>query len=345
MGRRVLGRKEPKGHLGSNKAAVAFPYTLRIVMFIVAIVVIRDLPNVFMVTKMGLHQPTTDSRCSHIDLPRRVYFSQLDAKASGRNEILDDSVVVELTESFDLPPELTVIIPLYDSLQYLDRLMENLGNQTYRNLKLIFSIEPTEQAEETDRKLRRYEQEIDLHNNPTAHIRNITIYNHPNRLHYFQNMNFLLQMVESDMYSYMQCDDLLPSNYYAELVKCLEDHPNAVNCYPEKILYGKTESELFDLLKNGEKDLINNVEMNEERRHSNVDVFQHERVTNAALGKAVHDHFCILLTPSKGSLILKPCIEFCSVRRRLSCKSWSRSSSENWTRFHLPASLQELLCH
>ena len=292
----MLGRKQSKGHLGNNNVAGALPYSLRIVMVVmVAIVVFRDLPDVYMVSKIGLYQPT-ESRCTS-----RISLSQLVVKTTDQNEIRDDSHVMELTESVELPPELTVIIPLYDSLTYLDRLMENLGNQTYRNLKLIFSIEPTEQAEETDRKLRRYEQEIDLHNNPRTHIRNITIYNHSNRLHYFQNMNFLLHKVESDLYSYMQCDDLLPSNYYEELAKCLDDHPNAVNCYPEKILYGKTESELFDLLKNGKKDSIDKVETNEKRRHSYVDVFQHERVANAALGKTVHGPF-FLCIQSKGSL-------------------------------------------
>mmetsp|Transcript_11149 Transcript_11149/g.17908 ORF Transcript_11149/g.17908 Transcript_11149/m.17908 type:complete len:231 (-) Transcript_11149:197-889(-) len=136
-----------------------------------------------------------------------------------------------------LPPELTIIIPLYNAIPFLGQLMDTLQNQTYLNLKLLFSIEPTEQAAETDRRLQEYHQKYVRDHSSNSPIRNITIYHHPNRLYYFENMNFLLKQVDTKYYSYMQCDDALPPNYYQELVKCLDENPQASSCFPKTMLW------------------------------------------------------------------------------------------------------------
>jgi hypothetical protein len=48
-------------------------------------------------------------------------------------------------------------------------------------------------------------------------------------------MNFLLGKVNTDFFSYMQCDDFLLVNYYEEVVQCMETNLRATNCYPEAV--------------------------------------------------------------------------------------------------------------
>ena len=135
-----------------------------------------------------------------------------------------------------LPPKCTVIVPAYKASSYLPRLMETFQEQTYPNLELMFSIEPSADADETEQILRSYQ--ADIAERTDSPIRNIHIYRQRNQLFYFDNMNFLLSKLEessvdeSPFYSYMQVDDLLSPNYYEVLIQCLLDNPQAVNCFP-----------------------------------------------------------------------------------------------------------------
>lgn len=125
-------------------------------------------------------------------------------------------------------PELNVIIPVYDNSRYMPGLFETLWNQTYPNLKLTFSVEPSEDADKTLEILEQQNARITQKTN----IRRLEIYRQKHRLYYTENMNFLLSKVTSHFYSYMQCDDKLSANYYEALMKCLRKNPKAVNCYP-----------------------------------------------------------------------------------------------------------------
>jgi glycine/D-amino acid oxidase-like deaminating enzyme len=128
-----------------------------------------------------------------------------------------------------LPPPCSIILPVYKASNHLVRLMDSLWAQTYPNLHLIVSIEPSDDADETERILRSHEEQIHRHN--TTNLRSITIFRHPHQLHYFANMNFLLGLVNTTYYHYMQTDDTLPPDFYQVLVDCLEANQQAVNCF------------------------------------------------------------------------------------------------------------------
>lgn len=133
-----------------------------------------------------------------------------------------------------LPPACTVIVPAYKATPFLDRLMDSLWQQTYPNLHLIVSIEPSEDADETERILHRHGRRMnDTTNHATTNWRSLAIYRQPNQLHYFANMNFLIDKVTTPYYSYMQVDDTVPPDYYRALIMdCLEARPLAANCFP-----------------------------------------------------------------------------------------------------------------
>lgn len=129
-----------------------------------------------------------------------------------------------------LHPPLTLIIPAHDALPFIDSLMMTLRNQTYTNLRLVFSLEPDADADITEAAIRQHFDE-DKH----GHFKNLQIHRQAERLYYQENMNFLLGKVDTDLFSYMQCDDSLSSNYYEELVQCLEMNKKATNCYPATV--------------------------------------------------------------------------------------------------------------
>ena len=126
-------------------------------------------------------------------------------------------------------PACSIILPLYKASEFLHRLMDSLWQQTYSNLHLVVSIEPTDDAEETERILRNYEKLI-LSGEPTG-LRSIVVYRQQNQMHYFANMNFLLTKINTPYYHYMQADDTLSPNFYEILINCLEENPQAVNCF------------------------------------------------------------------------------------------------------------------
>jgi glycosyltransferase involved in cell wall biosynthesis len=121
-------------------------------------------------------------------------------------------------------PLISVLAPLYDCSMFVEHLMKTLANQTYPRLEILVSIELSNDADETEAMLKRFQSE-----NPSIDVQ---IYRQPHLLHYATNVNWLLSRASGDFYAVMPCDDTLPPNYYEELARCLEVNPQAVNCYP-----------------------------------------------------------------------------------------------------------------
>ena len=127
-------------------------------------------------------------------------------------------------------PPLTLIIPAHEASPFIESLMMTLRNQTYTNLRLIFLLEPDADVDITEAAIRRH-----FHEDKHRHFQSLHIHRQTERLYYQENMNFLLGRVDTDLFSYMPSDDLLSSNYYEELVQCLEMNERATNCYPETL--------------------------------------------------------------------------------------------------------------
>jgi len=176
-----------------------------------------------------------------------------------------------------LPPLLTVIVPVYDSYKFIGRLMNTLWNQTYSNLEVIFSVELTEDATLTESILKQH-QERAAAVDSIGPIRKIRIYMQQHRLYYVENMNFLLDMVETEFYSYMQTDDELPPNYYEKLVNCLQENLNAVNCYPDTIYRINGDDDELSQQRMPSKKLA--------RREKSAVGPLHERVEQVVLGES-----------------------------------------------------------
>ena len=162
-------------------------------------------------------------------------------------------------------PMITVIVPIYKGSIFISQLMETIINQTYECLEVLVTLEPCDDVNETIRILEKYQSQYPKKLSMTIHLQE-------HRLQFAGIMNWLYEHVEGEYYSYLQCDNTLPSNYYEVLAQCLEENPKAVNCYPRVVGVEKdaTSGEMKELEEIRQESLIGPV---------------HERVWKAIEGK------------------------------------------------------------
>lgn len=141
-----------------------------------------------------------------------------------KNQALKPSEKRDLEDKSKTIPLISVCLPVYEGSGFMRQVMGTLGNQTYPNLEILISIEPSEDATESEEILKRFQSE-----NPQM---NIQIHRQPHRLQLSENLNYLLSRVKGKYWSFMACDDTLPSNYFEALAHCLDSNPEAVNCFP-----------------------------------------------------------------------------------------------------------------
>ena len=128
-------------------------------------------------------------------------------------------------------PLITVIVPAYECSSFAEQLMETLRQQTIApSLRVIFSIDQSSDADQTEAILNRHQS--DLVARTSKNRMDVHIHRQQHRLHFSGNYNFLLKQIQSRYYSFLGCDDTLPSDYYEKLAQCLNENPQAINCYP-----------------------------------------------------------------------------------------------------------------
>ena len=61
---------------------------------------------------------------------------------------------------------------------------------------------------------------------------NLTLFIKYDRLHWSQNVNFLLEKAKGEYVTLIPVADLIPPEYISRLAECLDRDSSAVNCYP-----------------------------------------------------------------------------------------------------------------
>ena len=227
--------------------------------------------------------PDTSQRRISNDNPTTASSSNnLATKEEGPKTTTTHSLaLIENLQAKVVHPPLTLNIPAHEASPFIEGLMATLRNQTFTNLHLIFSLEPDADTKITEAAIRKHFQEDNY-----KHFQSLQIHQQSKRLYYQENMNFLLSKVETDFFSYMQCDDFLSANYYAELVQCLETNPRATNCYPETVTMVNKKSSRNVFMRS----IVGPI---------------HERVENVALGMLFIETVCKQATSNTLSFYLR----------------------------------------
>ena len=116
-------------------------------------------------------------------------------------------------------PKVSVIVPVYNVSNYIEKCLDSLFNQTYDNLEIIIVDDcSTDNSYNIVKKLIKNKNNVKLYKNETNKGLSYT-------------RNFALSKSEGDYISYIDSDDYVPCNYYLELInKVLEEYSDVVVC-------------------------------------------------------------------------------------------------------------------
>lgn len=150
------------------------------------------------------------------------------------------------------PPRITIAIPFYRGLGYLQEAIESVLGQTSRRWQLLVCDDLGEEDPEAVERLLRElaDSRIEYHRNPS-------------NLGMVPNWNHCLELAEHDLVTLLHADDRLESVYVEEMIALAERHPEAAGLFcPARIIdaLGRERFSLADAVKDvyvptGEEDI------------------------------------------------------------------------------------------
>lgn len=120
-------------------------------------------------------------------------------------------------------PALTIGIPAYCATPFLERTLNALRRQTYRDFRVIVSNDGGHDAPEIDR----------LCADP-----GIRVIHQPDRLGWVRNKSWLIAQARTPYFAILPHDDEPDPTYYATLIDVLRDRPDASAAYSDITLAG-----------------------------------------------------------------------------------------------------------
>jgi len=134
----------------------------------------------------------------------------------------DDSalgLVARLRRRWRERDPVTICVPAYRAADVIRETLESIATQTYRNLRVIISVDPSDDG--TDEVCRTFLDDP-----------RFQLILQPVRLGWPGNVNYLLDQVRTKYYCIIFHDDLIDPNYVACLIRCLRGSPSYLCAYP-----------------------------------------------------------------------------------------------------------------
>lgn len=113
----------------------------------------------------------------------------------------------------------TINIPAHNAAGFIAATLQSIADQTYRNLKVVISLDPSD--DDTERVCRPF----------LADPRFILV-RQPARLGWPGNVNYLLDQVRSEYFCTVFHDDLIAPDYVARLMRQLRRSAGTICAYP-----------------------------------------------------------------------------------------------------------------
>jgi len=125
-------------------------------------------------------------------------------------------------------PDVTVCIPAFESEAFVGDCLEALSRQTYDGFAALVSVDASGDA--TEAVCRSFESDSRFRVNAQ-----------PRRLGWVENINSLLDRVETDLFFILPHDDLLEPDYVESLRVAMLDAPKAVVAYADVRTFGAVD--------------------------------------------------------------------------------------------------------
>lgn len=128
----------------------------------------------------------------------------------------------------DSRPWVTACVPAYRAAGFIAKTLASLDRQSYPNLRILVSIDQSDDDTEAVCRAYRCDRPID-------------IVTHPRRLGWVANSNAALDRVESELFFICPHDDLVLPDYVSTLQQLLAGRTDAVAAYCDVQTFGKVE--------------------------------------------------------------------------------------------------------
>ncbi|MGF1656904.1 MAG: glycosyltransferase family 2 protein [Verrucomicrobiales bacterium] len=126
-------------------------------------------------------------------------------------------------------PAVTICIPAWQAEDFIEKTLDCATSQDYENIRILVSIDQSNDA--TAEICRRY----------AARDNRLSVHVHEERLGWVGNVNFLLDLVETELFFIYFHDDIILPAYISRLVLELQDHPEAGSVHCDMGHFGATE--------------------------------------------------------------------------------------------------------
>lgn len=126
-------------------------------------------------------------------------------------------------------PQVSVLIPAYRSADFIGRTLLFARGQSYKDIRIVVSVDSDC---DTTGQIARHHAQLD---------ERVVVYQQPVRLGWAGNVNFLLEQVNTPLFSIYFHDDILLPKYTEKLRRKLQQHPEASGVYCAMGHFGATE--------------------------------------------------------------------------------------------------------
>ena len=150
-----------------------------------------------------------------------------------KNEPTKEELQEQKNTKFKINPKISIIIPMYNTpVNFFEELFDNLIGQTYSNWELCLADGSPEENKELEKIYKK-----------DASITEKSIGEHKGMA---GNTNEALSLVTGDFVALLDHDDLLPLFSLYEIVKCINENPDAEFIYTDEDKFEKLGGKRYD---------------------------------------------------------------------------------------------------
>lgn len=139
--------------------------------------------------------------------------------------------------------KVSIIIPVYNGMDFLDKCLDSVLNQTYKNIEIILSNDGS--TDGSLKKIKEYSKKYE----------NIIFESHKN-VGLSETRNLALKKATGDYVTYLDVDDFLDNDFIEKMLECNDNYDIIIGGYRSIYSTGKINFEYF----------TNNTEWNRYRR-------------------------------------------------------------------------------
>lgn len=128
--------------------------------------------------------------------------------------------------------KVSIVIPVYNGMPFLEKCMDSVLNQTYKNIEVILSNDGS--TDDSLKKIKEYSKKY----------KNVIFESHKN-VGLSETRNLALKKATGDYVTYLDVDDYLDNDYIEKMLECNDNYDIVIGGYRSIYSSGKINFEYF----------------------------------------------------------------------------------------------------